>query len=204
MTTAKKNGLKRAYDFFVMPLYSFFKDLIVACKGRRLTVLWIAAIFAALYVGSDTYAKKIKDKFGVAIDISNISSNDHIFFTIDKNAKTYDQLKKGEYVAFSSSLLEPFVPKGATIVKKIVGKQGDHIRIQNGVVFINGEQLAQLHPIALQKLKKTKDQMNADYIIPDNHLFILGSYERSYDSRYWGLLPLNTDEKIGIATPFLL
>ncbi|NNH79196.1 signal peptidase I [Acinetobacter sp. ANC 5380] len=203
MNAKTKNLLKKPYQLFLMPLVQFFGELIRGCKGRRLTILWIAAIFFAGYAGSEFYIKKLQEKIGFAIDISNISSNDHIFFKIDKKAKTYSQLNKGDYVAFSSDLLTPFVRKDATVVKKVVGMKGDHVQIVDGVVSINGEKLAVLLPDALIKLKKTKEQFNADFIIPDDKLFVLGSYERSYDSRYWGLLPMKKDEKIGIATPVL-
>lgn len=203
MKQQAKKLIKKLYQVSFQPLFQFFGELFNACRGRRLTVLWIAAIFFAGYVGSEFYVKKMKEKIGFAIDISNVSSNDHIFFKVDKNAKVYPELSKGEYVAFSTDLLQPYVKKDATIVKKIVGMKGDHIQIKDGIVFVNGQKQAVLNPDALIKLKKTKSQMNADYIIPDNSLFVLGAYERSYDSRYWGLLPMAKDEKIGIATPVL-
>ncbi|EPF6482956.1 signal peptidase I [Acinetobacter baumannii] len=199
----RQNKVYLFLAYLFMPLISFLRELFIACKGRRLTVLWIIAIFCFIYISSDYYVKKVKDNFGIAVDISNVSSNDHIFFKVNKGIKTYSELKVGEYISFSSSKLEPIVSSKSTIIKKVVAKQGDHIQIKGLELFINGVKRAELHPAALVKLKKTEAQMQADYIIPLNSVFVLGSYYRSFDSRYWGVLPIKENTKVDIATPIL-
>lgn len=202
-SSLKNNPVVKFMVSLVMPLFVFLKELFIACKGRRLTVLWMAALFSFIYISSQYYSVKLQNKFGIAVDISNISSNDHIIFKVNKGIREYKDLKKGEYIAFKTDKLEPFVSQDFTIVKKVIGKQGDHIQIVGLNVLVNGTKHAELNPIALSKINKSLNQMQTDYIVPENTLFVLGSYKRSYDSRYWGVLPVKQDSKIDIATPIL-
>lgn len=199
----KQNTVFKFLVHLFMPLIQFIKELFNACKGRRLTVLWIAAFFVFMYISSQYYVEKLQSKIGIAVDISNISSNDHIFFRVNKGIRDYKDIHKGEYIAFQTDKLEPFVSREYTIVKKVIGKQGDHVQIQGMNVYVNGKKYAELHPIPLKKINKTEMQMQTDYIIPENAIFVLGSYERSYDSRYWGVLPVDPKKKLDIATPIL-
>ncbi len=199
----KQNKLFQFLAYLFMPSISFVKELFNACKGRRLTVLWIAAFFTFMYISSEYYIEKLQSKVGIAVDISNISSNDHIFFKVDKGVREYKDLKIGEFIAFKTDKLEPFVSRDYTVIKKVIAKEGDHIQIKGMDVLVNGKKYAELHPIALQKINKTVGQMQTDYIVPKDSIFVLGSYKRSYDSRYWGVLPTEKKMKLDIATPIL-
>ena len=201
--SVKQNKLVGFLAYLFMPIISFSKDLFNACRGRRLTVLWIAAFFCFIYISSEYYVKKMQSHVGIAVDISNVSSNDHIFFKVNKGTKGYSDLNIGEYISFSTNKLEPFVSRDSVIVKKVVAKQGDHIQIKGMEVFINEKKQADLHPAALEKLGKTVNQMQADYIVPANAVFVLGSYYRSFDSRYWGVLPIKENTKVDVAKPIL-
>lgn len=203
-----KTGIKQniVYKFLIslfVPLFCFFKELFNACKGRRLTVLWVAVIFCFIYIGSDYYVKKLQSKIGFAVDISNISSNDHIFFKINKGVKSYNEINIGEYIAFKTNKLEPFVSRDYSIVKKVMAKHGDHIQIKGMDVLINGKKAAELNPIALKKINKSVEQMQTSYVVQENSFFLLGSYSRSYDSRYWGGLEIKQSQLLDVATPVL-
>lgn len=199
----KQNKVVQFLAYLFMPLIYFIKDLFNACRGRRLTVLWIAAFFAFIYISSEYYIEKLQSKIGIAVDISNISSNDHIFFKVNKGVRDYNDLKVGEFIAFKTDKLEPFVSRDYTVIKKVIAKEGDRIQIKGMDVLVNGKKYAELHPIALQKINKTVGQMQTEYIVPKNSIFLLGSYKRSYDSRYWGVLPTENNKKLDIATPIL-
>lgn len=199
----KQNKLIQFIAYLFMPLLTFLKELFNACKGRRLTVLWIAAFFCFIYISSEFYIHKLQNKIGIAVDISNISSNDHIFFKVNKGIREYKDLKIGEFIAFKTDKLEPFVSRDYTVIKKVIAKEGDHIQIKGMNVLVNGKKIAELHPIALKKINKTVGQMQTDYRVPQNSIFLLGSYKRSYDSRYWGVLPVDINTRLDIATPIL-
>ena len=53
----------------------------------------------------------------------------------------------------------------------------------------------------LTRLEKPSGAYDQTYRIPANHIFVLGSHPRSYDSRYWGMLHFR--EVFARATPIL-
>ncbi|WP_436658757.1 signal peptidase I [Acinetobacter sp. P1(2025)] len=182
---------------------NFFGEIAKATKGKQLAVLWTIAIFFGFIVFFKYYFVAFSNKYSLGVDLSNISSNEHIFFSVKKNYISYDQLQRGQYIMFHTDKMEPHISRNVSIIKKVIGKQGDHVQVVGMDVLVNGKKYGQIHAEALVKLHKTEAEIQQDYIIPQNALFVMGSYERSYDSRYWGYLPIKQNVKINLATPIL-
>jgi signal peptidase I len=78
------------------------------------------------------------------------------------------------------------------MIKRIVGLPGDILRIQNGVLYVNGTPLDE--PYVVEKAKYNF----GPFTVPENDLFVMGdNRNNSFDSRYWG--PLSKDLVIGKA-----
>jgi signal peptidase I len=121
----------------------------------------------------------------------------------------YGQVSRHDVVVFHF----PLDPSDH-VVKRVVGVPGDHIRLQNGVVVINGDK--QNEPFAIfdgayqdsfrdqfparlytdpgvdthwwiQMRSEVKD---GELVVPPNLYFVLGdNRNHSRDSRYWGFVP---------------
>ncbi len=121
----------------------------------------------------------------------------------------HSTVHRGDILVF----LSPAEP-GKYLVKRIVGVPGDHIRLENGVLFVNGKR--QLEPYVLRNgtfnayrdnfpnavavddpnlsldWHLTMRQYIADHeiVVPPNHYFGMGdNRDVSLDSRYWGFIP---------------
>lgn len=123
----------------------------------------------------------------------------------------YAGIQRGEIVTFRA----PFNPR-EYLVKRVIGLPGDHIRIDNGKVLINGQPLDEpyvtfepttdnpyLDHFPAQSYTDPRvdtgwwkqlqqNSHNGELLIPPDRYFMLGdNRNHSLDSRYWGFVARN-------------
>jgi signal peptidase I len=121
----------------------------------------------------------------------------------------YHDLQRGDIVVFLS-VTQP----GQHIVKRVIGISGDRIRLEDGIVYRNGEKLDEpyvIHsrgdyspyrdnfPAVAPELGLVAPEWhvtmnsfikNGEIVVPPNSYFGMGdNRDVSYDSRYWGFIP---------------
>jgi signal peptidase I len=80
-----------------------------------------------------------------------------------------------------------------TFLKRVIGLPGETIRIENGLIYINGE-------LFEEPYQTIAPADSGNWVVDDNAYFVLGDNRpSSADSRYWGALPY--ENIIGIALP---
>ena len=132
----------------------------------------------------------------------------------------YQQVARGDVVVFHF----PLDPSDH-VVKRVVGVPGDHVRLQNGVVWISGQKQSEPFAIFEGTYQDTyRDQFpaklytdpgvdthwwiqmrqyvhNGELVVPPGMYFVLGdNRNHSRDSRYWGFVPRNNI----VGFPFLI
>jgi len=129
-------------------------------------------------------------------------------------------LRRGDIVVFHYPL-----DASLHLVKRIIGLPGDHLRLRNGRVYVDGQAL--IEPYALYepgpadsfrdnfpRLENPDPDVNSNWwiqmkqlvnhgelTVPAGHYFVLGDNRNdSEDSRYWGFVPASAI----VGKPFLV
>ena len=112
-------------------------------------------------------------------------------FDVDMNnpVAIYDYKPKGIFAKFSYYVLEF---NKTSYIKRIIGVAGDHIKIESGKVYLNGQELNEPY---LRDGIKTEQKVFTDIIVPENCVFVMGDNRpQSMDSRSFGCIPLEKVE----------
>ena len=112
-------------------------------------------------------------------------------FDVDMNnpVAIYDYKPKGIFAKFSYHVLEF---NKTSYIKRVIGVAGDHIKIESGKVYLNGQELNEPY---LRDGIKTEQKVFTDIIVPENCVFVMGDNRpQSMDSRSFGCIPLEKVE----------
>lgn len=112
-------------------------------------------------------------------------------FDVDMNnpVAIYDYKPKGNFAKFSYYVLEF---NKTSYIKRVIGVAGDHIKIESGKVYLNGQELNEPY---LRDGIKTEQKVFTDIIVPENCVFVMGDNRpQSMDSRSFGCIPLEKVE----------
>lgn len=126
---------------------------------------------------------------------------------VTKHLLPYEAPKRGDIIVFRYP-----IDIKQTFVKRVMGVPGDHIRLQNKHVFLNGHELNEpyvvhksdyidsyrdnfptdpdtpIYPPAQEMLQH--NVVNGQVVVPPGHYFAMGdNRDQSLDSRYWGFVP---------------
>jgi len=126
---------------------------------------------------------------------------------VTKHVLPYEDVHRGDIIVFRY----PINIKD-TFVKRVMGVPGDHIKLVNKKVYLNGHLLNEpyvvhkteyidsyrdnfpgdpnvpLYPPAQRMLQE--NVQNGEVVVPEGHYFAMGdNRDSSLDSRYWGFVP---------------
>lgn len=77
-------------------------------------------------------------------------------------------------------------------IKRVIGLPGEHVQIENGNVYINGELLSEDY---LQEGVTTPSKIFTNFNVPEGYLFVMGDNRAgSMDSREFGCIPISKVE----------
>lgn len=107
----------------------------------------------------------------------------------DNPVAKYDYEPQGAFNKFVYYILET---NKTSYIKRVIGLPGEHVKIENGKVYINDEELDEPYlkeDVVTGKLKNA-DTPYLDVVVPEGYLFLMGdNRENSTDCRCFGCVP---------------
>lgn len=101
------------------------------------------------------------------------------FVIVNKMAYRIGEPQRGDVIVFRY----PYDPQ-QEYIKRVIGLPGDHIVVEDGVVYINGQVLEEPY-IAAAPIYQN------NVTVPEDSLFVLGdNRNNSSDSHNWGTVPM--------------
>lgn len=102
--------------------------------------------------------------------------------------------KRGEIIVFKSPQ-----DKNKDFIKRIIATEGEHIKLEGGKIFINGQALEEAYlPQDIQTISGLAIPEGVGVNVPAKHLIVFGdNRSHSSDSREFG--PIETNDVIGRA-----
>ncbi len=123
----------------------------------------------------------------------------------------YTDVRRGDIIVFRHPTLIT-----VDYVKRVIGVPGDHVKLVNKQVFVNGKPLDEPYAIHMDNFSNYRDNfpvgdpdyaqdaamaaraaamlrdnvVNGELVVPPGYYFAMGdNRDNSLDSRYWGLVP---------------
>jgi signal peptidase I len=197
-------------------------------KKQKSAAEWAVTILILLF-GTTTLAQPFVIPTGSMED--SLLVGDHLLVdklayspagSLSKYLLPYQEPKHGDIIVFQYP-----GDINTMLVKRLIGMPGDHLKIENGVVYRNGIRLNEPYvyhkyaydpaldnfpnpccrlvkeDLALQAQREMLERnvSAGEVVVPANHYFAMGdNRDNSSDSRYWGFVPR---ENI-VGKPFLI
>lgn len=162
----------------------FLSRLDFLLKAPRGELVRAAAVVAIIGL----FGLMFNTRFGVFLDVAETRCMpERVYLGYPRTEK----LERGDIVSFRANNRQMFdLMTGNRIAKIIAGIPGDHVVSNRDGAFVNGVQVGERNPISLKNLAaKGKTPIDIDRVLLPGELFVVGTLPRSFDSRYWGVLP---------------
>ena len=131
--------------------------------------------------------------------------------SLTRHLLPYEDVKRGDIIVFKHPTLDH-----TDYVKRVIGIPGDHIKLVNKQVYVNGHPENEPYVIHLDNVAEYRDNfpqgepeyapdikmservmemlrqdvINGELVVPPGNYFAMGdNRDNSLDSRYWGLVP---------------
>lgn len=96
--------------------------------------------------------------------------------------------ERGNLVLFNRPLNVEQFTEEFDLIKIVAAVAGDEWRVEDEQVWINGQLWGGIH---LTDAVAMEDRVeNGASIVPEGHVLVMGTTPSSFDSRYWGPLPI--------------
>jgi conjugal transfer pilin signal peptidase TrbI len=166
-----------------------------ARPSRRAVLRFLAAGVPAAYLFA-VMVTLLLGRFQLALDVQiRQCLPGHRIFVIDR---ARHDARRGEIIVFVADERAWLEPRGAALAKIVVGLPGDRVRVTAGTTDVNGVVVGYGLLLA-DKAHVAPASLEREVTVPPGHVWVMGATVDSYDSRYYGAVPLYAMRGIAFA-----
>ena len=139
------------------------------------------------------WIRTVKGTYKVG-DIITFEAPSDSYITLDKinfdyPVAKYNNIPKSLWSKFAYYVLDT---TKTSYIKRVIGLAGDHIKIENGKVYRNGQELNETY---LSEGTTTEGKTFSDIVVPEGYVFAMGdNRNHSTDCRDFGCIPVEKIE----------
>ena len=139
------------------------------------------------------WTRTVKGKYKrgdiITFEAPSVSMPSALEINMDNPVAIYNYEPKGFFSKFTYNVLE----FGKTsYIKRVIGVAGDHIKIEDGKVYLNYEELDEPY---VREGVVTTSNLITELTVPEGYVFAMGdNRENSTDCRAFGCIPLDKIE----------
>ena len=139
-------------------------------------ILEVALISLVLFFRINAISARIRVE-SVSMQPTLFAGN---FVVVNKLAYQFGEPGRGDIIVFEY----PPDPEQDPYIKRVIGLPGEHVRIADGKVTINGVQIQEPYLVS-------DTPQGGEWLVPEGSLFVMGDNRKnSSDSRSWGVVPI--------------
>lgn len=149
--------------------------------------LWVRDIIIALLIVGTILFLIVPAKVNGSSMYPTFEDGEYVLI----NKVLHGDIKYGDVVVLETDI--PELREHKILIKRIVGKGGDHMVVQDGMVYRNDELLSEDY------INGIETSGNVDVVVPENEYFIMGDNRpNSNDSRVSFVGTLSGDDIMGV------
>lgn len=173
----------------------------VVVEEKKKTSIWSAIADTCVTVGVGLIAGLLIMKFVFVMAIVPTGSMKPTIMEGQRigvlKIMKYSNIDYGELLVFNGPADIRNEDETKLLVKRVIGRGGDKISIDNGVVYRNGEALDEPYVVYNQSY------FMGEITVPEDSYFVLGDNRaNSFDSRYWQDKFVLSDDVVGTGLLF--
>ena len=188
----KKAVAKEVFEWFYCIVIAIALALLIRFFVGTPTEVRQSSMYPTLKQGQRLILNRLPRTFNDSYQRGDI-------ITFEAPSKSYATNEKAIYDKEINGWFEEFVyyvleVDKVSYIKRVVGLEGEHVKIADGKVYINGKELEESY-LQENVVTEAKNQHLIEFIVPEGYVFAIGdNREHSTDCREFGCIPIEKIE----------
>lgn len=164
----------------MFPIKTKFTNF-VKNESNYLLRIFLGFLFVALV------SVYFSNRYRISLPSSKNSCLNASFYIIDTWDKHYN---KGDLIAFGfPKENDVWYPVDTPFIKIVGASAGDKVNVSENEYLVNGKSVSLSMSYIMGVLELKNEDVGSEFIVPSGFYFGVGETLKSYDSRFWGLIP---------------